>query len=257
MMKKLFFCTVVAAALLSVGAYARDTGFSAGAVAGSPVALMMDDMGMGMQGGAGGMKKMEKDKRGAPMRSRSQMAADAAPGTDQPAATRDRVAPSTGMDMMGRIGNAERRWMPGTAADSSLPGFPGASHLYHIGATGFFLDHPDHVTLTQDQQSALNRIRERSVLEQATFDRRIDEAEQELWSLTAADKPELARIDAGVRGIEKLRGDQRIAFIKAVGDAGTVLTQEQQKALLGMAPSKPASSASAPPAHTKPPAKLH
>ena len=34
----------------------------------------------------------------------------------------------------------------GMSMPSALPGFPGQSHLYHIGATGFFLDHPEHIT---------------------------------------------------------------------------------------------------------------
>ncbi|MBX9737491.1 MAG: hypothetical protein K2X32_11250, partial [Phycisphaerales bacterium] len=40
---------------------------------------------------------------------------------------------------MGGAGSPAAMAMP-----SALPGFPGASHIYHIGATGFFLDHPEH-----------------------------------------------------------------------------------------------------------------
>ena len=51
-----------------------------------------------------------------------------------------------------------------TMPQSALPGFPGASHLYHIGATGFFLDHPEHITLSADQQVALNKIKDQALL---------------------------------------------------------------------------------------------
>lgn len=118
---------------------------------------------------------------------------------------------------------------------SSLPGFPGASHLYHIGATGFFLDHSDEIGLTADQQASLNRIKEKALLDRATTQRRIDEAEQELWALTAADQPEQSKIQSKIEQIEKLRGEQRLAFIRAVGEGAKLLTLEQRQALLGAA----------------------
>ena len=34
---------------------------------------------------------------------------------------------------------------------SAMPGVPGVSSLYHIGATEFFLNHPEHITLTTKQ----------------------------------------------------------------------------------------------------------
>jgi Spy/CpxP family protein refolding chaperone len=124
----------------------------------------------------------------------------------------------------------------GATSRSRLPGFPGASHLYHVGATGFFLDHPQHLVLSADQQARLNRIREQAALDRATMQRRIDEAEQELWTLTGADSPDGGRIEAVVRSIERLRGDQRLLHIRAVGDAAQVLTPAQQGALLGTQP---------------------
>ena len=47
------------------------------------------------------------------------------------------------MGMMGKGGMGQKT--PGMGKmqmPTALPGFPGASHIYHIGATGFFLDHP-------------------------------------------------------------------------------------------------------------------
>ncbi|MGD9691366.1 MAG: Spy/CpxP family protein refolding chaperone [Phycisphaerales bacterium] len=123
---------------------------------------------------------------------------------------------------------------------SALPGFPGASHIYHLGATGFFLDHGSHITLTVDQQKQLGEIKEQSLLNQATLQRRIDQAEQELWDLTGADAPDAAKVDVKAHEIEQLKSEQRIAFIRDVGNAASVLTDEQRKQLTGMSPANPA-----------------
>ena len=118
---------------------------------------------------------------------------------------------------------------------SSLPGVPGASHVYHIGSTGFFLDQPQ-LSLTTQQQTALNRIKERALLERGNAERRIEQAEQELWALTGADQPDAAKVQAKLQEIEQLRTNQRIGFIRAVGEGAKLLTPEQQNALLGTAP---------------------
>jgi Spy/CpxP family protein refolding chaperone len=135
-----------------------------------------------------------------------------------------------GMMGMGSMGGSKGMKMKMAAA---LPGFPGASHVYHIGATGFFLDHPEHITLTTAQQTKLNQLQQKAMTDKASAQRRIEEAEQELWELTGADEPDAAKVEAKVRAIEKLRGDQRLAFIRAVGEAAKVLTDEQRKVLLG------------------------
>lgn len=143
------------------------------------------------------------------------------------------------MKMMGSMGAskmAKKKSMGGMKMSSALPGFPGMSHLYHIGSTGFFLDHPTHITLTPDQEMTLNRMKEKATLDQSDADRKIAEAEQQMWQLTAADSPVADKIEAKTREIEKLRADQRLAFIRAVGEAGKVLTPEQQQVLLGTKP---------------------
>ncbi len=144
-----------------------------------------------------------------------------------------------GMDMMGMMGSMRMGGMGSMAAastPSALPGFPGASRLYHIGATGFFLDHPEHVTLTLEQQTMLNQKKERALLGQSDFARKIEQAEQDLWVMTGADQPDAAAIDQKAREIAKIQADQRIAFIHSVGDAATVLTDEQRRQLTGMLP---------------------
>ncbi len=116
---------------------------------------------------------------------------------------------------------------------SQLPGYAGASHLYHVGATNFFLDHPEHIALSLDQQSQLGSLRTRSFLNRGEMNRRIQEREEQLWVLTSAEQPQYSLIDAKVREIEMLRSDLRLSFIKDVGQATSILTEEQRRAVLG------------------------
>ena len=138
-----------------------------------------------------------------------------------------------GMMGMGAMGQAKRMGMGSMGMATSLPGFPGISHLYHIGADGFFLNHVEHISLSADQRKKLNRIKEKALLGGSSCDRKVEEAEQELWELTASDAPDAAAIEAKVREIEKLRADQRLAFIRAVGEAAKVLTDDQRRVLAG------------------------
>jgi Spy/CpxP family protein refolding chaperone len=145
------------------------------------------------------------------------------------------------MEMAGMMGmGAMGSGAAGTMPQSALPGFPGASHLYHIGATDFFLDHPQHIALTTEQKAALNKAKEQALLAKSTADRAIQQAEQELWTLTAADQPDAAAIETKIAEIGKLAGAQRLAFIRAVGDASKLLTDQQRKILTGFAPPAPA-----------------
>ena len=145
------------------------------------------------------------------------------------------------MEMMGMMGMAPKsasgmagmKSMGKMQMKAALPSFPGASHIYHIGATDFFLNHPEHLTLTAKQKADLGRLKEKTVLAKTSAQRKIDEGEQELWILTSADEPDAAKIEAKIRDIEKLRGDQRMVLIRAVGDAAKLLTDEQRQALLG------------------------
>jgi Spy/CpxP family protein refolding chaperone len=122
------------------------------------------------------------------------------------------------------------------AMPSALPGFPGASHLYHVGSTGFFLDYADKIGLSVEQRTALNGIKQRALSEQSAGERKIAEAEQALWTLTAAEKPDAAAIEGKVREIETLKSQQRLAFIRAVGESANILSQDQRKMVLGLGP---------------------
>ena len=142
-----------------------------------------------------------------------------------------------GMCCMGEMGGMtegmKRSGMGGMRSSSTMPGQPGASHLYHIGSTGFFLNHSKHITLTPEQKMTLNRLKEKALLDRTTAQRRMGQAEQDLYILTGADQPDPAKIQAKVAEIEKLRTDQRMTFIRAVSEAVNVLTHDQHQALLG------------------------
>ena len=148
-------------------------------------------------------------------------------------------------------GAAQAPEHPGMAMLGTSPGNPGASHLYHLGATGFFLDHTQHLTLSTEQKKKLNQIKEKARLNKASADRKVQEAEQQLWKSTASDKPNPSEIETKVREIGKLRVTQRLAFIRSVGEAAKVLTEEQTKILLGTATpgNKPTTKPAAEPAH--------
>ncbi len=118
-------------------------------------------------------------------------------------------------------------------SSSAMPGQPGGSHILHIGSTGFFLNHAQHITLAADQKSKLNRLKEKAMLDQASEQRRIDQAEQEMYSLTGSDQADTSKIQAKISEIEKRRSEQRMNFIKAVSEASNVLTHDQHQALMG------------------------
>lgn len=175
----------------------------------------------------------------------------AAMGGGAPAAGAPMAAGGMGMMGMDKMEMAGMMGMSGKggssmAMPSALPGFPGASHLYHVGATGFFLDHRQHIALSTEQQTLLNQIKEQTALDKATSDRSVQQAEQDLWKLTAAAEPDNAQIQVKVAEIEKLRGDVRLRFIGAVGRAATSLNDEQRKILTGFAPPVSTAPAAAP-----------
>jgi Spy/CpxP family protein refolding chaperone len=178
---------------------------------------MMDDQGEmgGMSPGAGGAMGMMDEGEMGGMSSGGDM----------------------GMCCMGEMGGMTegmRHSGKGSMRSSStMPGQPGASHLYHIGSTGFFLNHSKHITLTPEQKMTLNRLKEKALLDRTTAQRRMGQAEQDLYILTGADQPDPAKIQAKVGEIEKLRTDQRMTFIRAVSEAVNVLTHDQHQALLG------------------------
>lgn len=108
----------------------------------------------------------------------------------------------------------------------------GPPALLHIGAKGFFIDRPQTFTPRADQAKTLSDIKERTTMDMMAADKNIQEAEQQLWRLTANERPNLAEIEAKTREVEKLRADQRIVFIRAIAEAANLLTAEQKESLL-------------------------
>lgn len=137
------------------------------------------------------------------------------------------MAPNSGGGMGGTKG------MDKMQMQAALPGFPGASHIYHVGAVDFFLNHPDYINLNPKQKGDLGRLKEKAVLAKNSAQRKVDEAEQQLWTLTSVNEPDSAQIEAKIQEIEKLRGDKRRTLIWAVSAAAKILTDEQRQALLG------------------------
>jgi Spy/CpxP family protein refolding chaperone len=97
-----------------------------------------------------------------------------------------------------------------------------------------------------EQTAALNQAKEKAALAKSTADRVIQQAEQELWALTASDQPDITAIEAKTAEIGKLTGETRVAFIRAVGEASKILTDKQRKILTGYAPPAPAVPMAAP-----------
>lgn len=203
----------------------------AAALSGAPVLLAMgDDMdkmkmkpmqaktGMGMEG----MGKPMGGMGGKPMNANASAASDAA---------------NTNLDMMGRMRApaAPRKESTKAGHKGALPGFPGVPHLYHVGAVDFFLDRAE-ASLDAAQQRRLAAIKEKALLDKASAERRIEQAEQDLWELTAADAPDGGKIEAKVKAIESARAEQRLGFIRAVGEAAKMLTPEQLEAVTGAQP---------------------
>jgi Spy/CpxP family protein refolding chaperone len=102
-----------------------------------------------------------------------------------------------------------------------------------VGSTGFFLDYAERIALNPDQQATLNQIREEALSHQSAFSRQIQQAEEDLWRLTAIDQPNLSAITSQIKKIESLRSERRVRFIRSIGDAAKVLSTHQREMLLG------------------------
>ena len=233
-------CRVAAVALVGV---LSSQLFVTSVLAASPSArmAMMDDKEMGSMGGqsnnsmsgTGGMSGSSSGGMGG-----------------APSASSSGMGGGCCMGSMGQAPGSGSSSASGMLMQTSLPGFPGSSHIYHVGATGFYLEYADKLGLSTQQRTSLNDIKQRALIDQSNQQRRIDEAEQALWLLTAADQPDATSVEAKIREVEKLKADQRLDFIRAVGEAAKVLTDDQRKMVLGMVPMP--GSAAAPASAPKP-----
>ena len=233
-------CRVAAVALVGV---LSSQLFVTSVLAASPSArmAMMDDKEMGSMGGqsnnsmsgTGGMSGSSSGGMGG-----------------APSASSSGMGGGCCMGSMGQAPGSGSAGASGMSMQTNLPGFPGSSHIYHVGATGFYLEYADKLGLSTQQRTSLNDIKQRALVDQSNQQRKIDEAEQALWLLTAADQPDATSVEAKIREVEKLKADQRLDFIRAVGEAAKVLTDDQRKMVLGMVPMP--GSAAAPASAPKP-----
>ena len=69
----------------------------------------------------------------------------------------------------------------------------------------------------------------------ATTQRKIDQAEQELWAITSAEHPSASGVEAKLTEIARLSTRQRMDYILAIGQAVAHLTDAQQT-MLAMPP---------------------
>lgn len=194
---------------------------------------MMKGMGMGGNGMMGGMGMggMKQGTSSAMPAMGGSASADSGMSMDMGAMSGMRMEQKKRMSMMGKMGRGTE--LPRAAVISALPGFPGASHIYHIGASEHFLDYADALALSHEQQKQLNQVHEESQLEQNDFERRVEQAEQELWVLTSAGEPDAKAVAEKVQEIGRVQADMRLAFIRSVGKAAKLLTDEQRLRLVG------------------------
>lgn len=113
----------------------------------------------------------------------------------------------------------------------NLPAFPGYKHIYHSGADGFFLDKTSLITLSETQQQQLRVLQNSWQSSNQNFEKKINQAEQSLWLLTAEDRPNIAKIKSKIDQVSQLQAKQRLHFIQKVGEAATLLNEQQQKIL--------------------------
>lgn len=145
------------------------------------------------------------------------------------------------MKSHGDMSSDHKTAVPGSMGHENMPSADpvqpamadaGPAAVMHIGAKGFFLDRPQTFTPRADQAKALRDIKDRSAMDMMAADKTIQQIEEHLWKLTSQARPNIAEIEAKVREAEKLRGDQRIAFIRSVTEAANLLTAEQKENLL-------------------------
>lgn len=186
----------------------------------------MDGMGMGGMRMRMGMSGMNMSASGSMAPSQatdsSSMSMGPMPGMGQ--------SQSRQMRMMGSMGQASASR---TAVLSVLPGFPGASHIYHIGANTHFLDYAEALGLSHEQHRQLSELHAQSELQQNDMQRSLDKLEQDLWVLTSAGQPDGDAISRKIREIATQTAEMRLQFIRSVGEAASVLTDAQRRQLVG------------------------
>jgi hypothetical protein len=98
------------------------------------------------------------------------------------------------------------------------------------------LEHRDQLALTPEQATRLETLRQEFTRESIRRDADLRVAEMDLTALLEQTPADLAKVEAKIRELEKLRADLRIARIRTLEQGRAVLTPEQRtklQALLG------------------------
>jgi hypothetical protein len=130
------------------------------------------------------------------------------------------------------------RGVPGLGAPGGPPAPTAAVERPLIS---LMLDHRDELALTPDQTSRLEALRQDFTRESIRRDADIRIAEMDLAALLDQPSLDMAKVEAKVRELAKLRADLRIERIRTIEQGRALLTPEQRtklRALLG--PGSPA-----------------
>jgi len=104
----------------------------------------------------------------------------------------------------------------------------------------FMLSNQDKLQLSAGQVQTLEKLRNDFRRQSIRLDADLKVAEMDLAQLLDADSPDTGRVESKVREIEKLKGDLRLARLRAIEEGKKVLSTEQRvklKELLGGSPS--------------------
>lgn len=139
-------------------------------------------------------------------------------------------------------------------SSAGLPPAVGAPRIYHLAGATFFLDRTSAAVLTREQHLRLMALKEHATTSYASAQHGIDQRERALWVLLDSETPDIAMIEATVGEINRLVGQQRMAFIRTAGEAVGLLSNEQRIAIASRgAPSNPAAMRPPPPKAQMPP----
>jgi Spy/CpxP family protein refolding chaperone len=95
----------------------------------------------------------------------------------------------------------------------------------------FLLEHREQLALTHDQASRLETLRQDFTRESIRRDADLRIAEMDVAALLEQPPLDLAKVEAKVRELEKLRADLRIGRIRALEQGRAILTPEQRTKL--------------------------
>jgi len=122
-----------------------------------------------------------------------------------------------------------------TGPGHGMPGGPPApTAAVERPLISLMLDHRDELALTHDQTSRLESLRQDFTREAIRRDADIRIAEMDLAALLEQPSLDMAKVEAKVRELAKLRADLRIERIRAIEQGRAVLTPEQRTKLQGL-----------------------